>query len=61
MLYAATETDVRGGDYVGPGGLFELRGSPRKVWSNARSNDREVARRLWEVSVQATGVDYELG
>ena len=58
-LYAATAPYVRGGDFIGPDGLFEWRGHPKKVSSNARSRDPELARRLWEVSERLTGVRYD--
>ncbi len=57
-LYAATAVGVSGGDYYGPGGLFEMRGYPVKVRSNARSHDQTVAKKLWEVSETMTGVEY---
>ena len=59
-LYAATSPDARGGDYIGPDGFMENYGHPRKTRSTARSHDREVARRLWEVSEQLTSVHYTL-
>ncbi len=58
-LYAATEPGVVGGTYVGPDGLAEQRGHPKKVSPNAAARDEEVARRLWEVSQQLTGVSFE--
>lgn len=57
-LYVATAPEVRGGDYIGPDGLGELRGYPTKVQSNTRSHDREVAGKLWEISEELTGVRY---
>lgn len=57
-LYAATAPGVRGGDYFGPDGMFELQGPPKKVRSNKRSHDPAVAERLWDVSEQLTGVTY---
>ena len=57
-LYAATAPDVRSGDYIGPDGPGEMWGHPRKVQSNARSRDRDAARRLWGVSEKLTGVKY---
>ena len=57
-LRAATGTDVRGGDYYGPGGFMEMKGSPYRVESNDRSHDTETARQLWEVSEKMTGVSY---
>jgi len=55
-LYAATAPEVRGGDYIGPNGFGELRGYPTKVQSNTRSHDREVAKKLWAISEELTGV-----
>jgi NAD(P)-dependent dehydrogenase (short-subunit alcohol dehydrogenase family) len=59
-LYAATEPGVEGGTYVGPDGMAEQRGHPKKVSPNAAARDEEVARRLWEVSEHLTGVSFEL-
>jgi NAD(P)-dependent dehydrogenase (short-subunit alcohol dehydrogenase family) len=57
MLYAAT-ADVDGGDYVEPGGLLNMRGAPTIGRSNDASYDRGDARRLWEYSEEATGVEF---
>jgi NAD(P)-dependent dehydrogenase (short-subunit alcohol dehydrogenase family) len=57
-LYAATAPDVRGGDYIGPDGAGEIAGWPKKVEASRAAYDEDAARRLWEVSVQRTGVDY---
>lgn len=57
-LYAATVPDVRGGEYYGPGGLFELRGYPKRVKSSRKSHDRDLAARLWALSEEMTGVQF---
>src|SRR5262249_4887520 len=59
-LYAATSADIRGGAYICPLGLLGIRGGPGKVQSSARSHDRAVAARLWQVSEELTGVRYDL-
>jgi NAD(P)-dependent dehydrogenase (short-subunit alcohol dehydrogenase family) len=59
QLYAATAEDVRGGEYFGPRGPLESRGSPTRVRASARANDPELAKRLWEISEELTGVTYE--
>ncbi|WP_058994292.1 oxidoreductase [Haloarcula sp. CBA1127] len=59
MLYAATAEDVIGGEYVGPGGLFGMRGSPEFQQSNDASQDEETAEQLWAVSTDLTGVEYD--
>jgi NAD(P)-dependent dehydrogenase (short-subunit alcohol dehydrogenase family) len=58
-LYAATAADIHGGEYIGPLGLLGLRGAPGKVSSSARSHDRALAARLWQVSQQLTGVSFD--
>ncbi len=59
-LYAATAPDVEGGEYYGPGGLFDMRGPPERQRSSPASHDREAARRLWRISTELTGVSYGL-
>jgi hypothetical protein len=59
-LFAATAADIQGGEYVGPLGMFGLRGAPGKGKSSERSHDRALATQLWQVSEQLTGVHYEL-
>ncbi|MDG5775760.1 oxidoreductase [Haloarculaceae archaeon H-GB2-1] len=60
ILYAATAQALDGGEYVGPGGLFGMRGLPEVGESSSRSRDRDLARRLWTVSEDLTGVEYDL-
>ena len=59
-LYAATENDVNGADYYGPNGFYEMRGHPKRVRSNDKSQDEAVASRLWNVSEELTGVTFPL-
>jgi NAD(P)-dependent dehydrogenase (short-subunit alcohol dehydrogenase family) len=59
LLYAATVPDVPGGSYVGPDRMREQRGHPTLVGSSKAGQDMETARRLWEVSEELTGVQYE--
>ena len=59
QLYAATMPQVRAGDYYGPGGPFEMRGSPKKVKPSRAAVDADAARRLWEISEKETGVIYD--
>jgi NAD(P)-dependent dehydrogenase (short-subunit alcohol dehydrogenase family) len=59
-LYAATEPSVHGAEYFGPSGFMEMNGPPKKVKSNRRSHDRNVAERLWNVSEELTGVHFQI-
>ena len=55
-LQAAT-TPVTPGGYYGPIGLGETRGPSGPASRTQQARDRELARRLWEVSVAMTGID----
>ena len=55
-LLGATAPGVEGGQYFGPRGIGEMAGPARQVQGNAASRDPEVARRLWELSAELTGV-----
>jgi len=57
-LYAASVADLPSGSYVGPGGFAERAGHPRVVTGASKAYDEDVARRLWEVSEELTGVRY---
>lgn len=58
-LYAATAPHLQGGEYIGPGGPNNMRGYPKVVTSNRESHNEDVAKRLWDVSENLTGVHYE--
>ena len=59
-LYAATAPGLAGGTYVGPDGIGEQRGHPQRGRAqSARRATSDVARRLWEVSEELTGVRFE--
>jgi len=58
-LYAATSADLRGGEYVGPHGCLGLRGYPAVVRPGRRAADTDMARRLWDMSQELTGVSFE--
>ena len=59
-LYAATEAKVRGAQYYGPSGFLEMNGPPKRVKSNRRSRDENVAERLWNISEDLTGVRFQI-
>ena len=57
-LYAATSPEARGGEYIGPDGLMEMKGSPVVVKPKPHALDQAVGQRLWTVSEELTGVMY---
>jgi hypothetical protein len=56
-LCAATSDEVAGGDYYGPSKRGETAGPARKVQSTRRSHNLETARKLWDLSIEMTGVN----
>lgn len=54
-LYAATQ-DVPGGSFVGPNGFAHVRGFPEVTRASSAAYDQELAKRLWDVSAQRTGL-----
>jgi NAD(P)-dependent dehydrogenase (short-subunit alcohol dehydrogenase family) len=56
-LYAATEAEP--GSYTGPQRLGETRGHIGPARLSAQAQDEKLARRLWQVSEEMTGLRYE--
>lgn len=58
-LFAAT-ADIPAGSYVGPDGRWELQGHPTLVGRTDRAADPALAKRLWDLSEELTGVCFGL-
>ena len=58
VIYAAVGEDINSGDYIGPSGFMESRGLPKKLQSSEESHNGEVAKWLWMVSEELTGVRF---
>lgn len=56
QLRAATDPEVRGGQFFGPGGLGETRGRVVEARLGREAGDPGIARRLWETAERLTGV-----
>jgi NAD(P)-dependent dehydrogenase (short-subunit alcohol dehydrogenase family) len=59
-LFAATNPDLRGGEYIGPDGPGNTKGYPVLTNDPARLYKPDLAARLWEVSEALTGVRYTI-
>jgi NAD(P)-dependent dehydrogenase (short-subunit alcohol dehydrogenase family) len=57
-LYAATSPAAKGGEYIGPDGFMAIKGSPVVEQPRPQALDEAVAKRLWTVSEELTGVVY---
>lgn len=57
-LYAAAAEEAEGSDYIGPR-VFGVWGAPVKQRSSGRSRDEALAKRLWAVTEELTGVSYK--
>jgi NAD(P)-dependent dehydrogenase (short-subunit alcohol dehydrogenase family) len=58
-LYAAV-ADVPGNSFAGPRHLVHMRGAPQLIARSAAAKAPDLARRLWVVSEQLTGVRFPL-
>ncbi len=56
-LQAACDPAAKGGSYFGPTGMGEMKGPSGLAQASAAAREPALARRLWDVSVQMTGVD----
>src|SRR3546814_10400946 len=59
-LRAATDPGAFGGQFYGPGGPGGITGSPVCASPARRALDEAAQARLWDLSVELTGVDYPL-
>ncbi|RWE32272.1 MAG: SDR family NAD(P)-dependent oxidoreductase [Mesorhizobium sp.] len=57
-LFAATAPQAKPGAYYGPDRLGETRGAPALATVPARAVDKHAAARLWDISLQLTGVSF---
>jgi NAD(P)-dependent dehydrogenase (short-subunit alcohol dehydrogenase family) len=55
-LFAATSPEAKPAGYYGPDGMFEIKGAVGPALISAKAKDAGLARRLWEVSEELTGV-----
>jgi NAD(P)-dependent dehydrogenase (short-subunit alcohol dehydrogenase family) len=56
----AVVADLPGDSYIGPSGFQGLRGKPGPNPRSKQAQDSDVARRLWDLSTQRTGVTWPL-
>jgi len=59
ILRASTEPNLKGGEFFGPTKMNELKGYPELVQSSETSYDKNLAKKLWEVSEKLTLIKYE--
>lgn len=57
-LFAATESKVEGGEFIGSGGFKELRGPPEEVEGIEKTEDRDLAEELWRFSEKVMETDF---
>ena len=57
-LRAASDPEIQGGEYFGPGGFVQLKGYPEPVAPAEAARDAEAAKTLWSRSEELTGVRY---
>lgn len=58
LVFAATATELKGGEYIGPNGWFELKGKPQLAYASKTAQDEDVGQLLWQRSEELTGFHY---
>lgn len=59
-LMAAIGEDVKGGEYLGPIGFNEMKGEPGRAKVKSIARDEQVAQKLWKVSEELTGEQFDV-
>ncbi|MDN4492573.1 oxidoreductase [Ureibacillus aquaedulcis] len=59
ILYAATESSIRGGEYIGPDGRKGIKGSPTELELLDQQFVDHVSNNLWILSEKLSGVTYK--
>lgn len=60
ILMAALKDHLKGGEYLGPTGLFEMKGPPGIAKRTEYSKDTNIADKLWKISEKMTGQRFDL-
>jgi NAD(P)-dependent dehydrogenase (short-subunit alcohol dehydrogenase family) len=58
-IYAATETTLKGGEYIGPNGRGNRKGNPTLETPASGVYNADKMKKLWDVSEQLTGITYD--
>ena len=61
LVHAATDTSLQGGEFIGPGGLFQFRGPPKVVQARAQTLARHDAGSIWRMAEKHTGMRFDWG
>jgi len=57
-LFAATNPQLQGGEYIGPDGIANFRGNPVISSEGDKLFKSDISQKLWQVSEQLTGVSF---
>lgn len=58
-VYAATDLQLKGGEYIGPDGKGRRKGFPALDTPHASARDQAASEKLWDVSEKLTGVKFD--
>lgn len=59
-LYAALSDNVAGGDFLGPTGMYGMKGKLGIAKRSDYSKDESIASKLWDLSEQLSGIKFTL-
>jgi len=58
VIMAATDAGIKGGEYIGPGGIWQSFGYPAVLKSSDQSHVEGLGEKLWKISEEMTGLKY---
>jgi len=58
QVRAAVDPNAKGGQFYGPDGAWQLKGSPVLVDPHPVAKNMDDAKKLWQLSLELTGVSY---
>ena len=60
VLFAALEAGIKGGEYIGPQGIMDLKGPPGRANRTEYSKDPVIAKRLWDASEEMLNCEFRI-
>ena len=59
IILAATDANMKGGEYFGPSRFLEISGKPGKAKVDLKARDTHTAAKLWALSESLTRISYQ--
>jgi NAD(P)-dependent dehydrogenase (short-subunit alcohol dehydrogenase family) len=58
IIYACLNDELKSGDYIGPGGIREWSGKPKRAMLSSDAKNPRLRKQLWNLSCEITKISY---